>query len=482
MAKSKYLNAPIASEQMPPGIPYIVCNEAAERFSYYGMRGILVIFMTKYLVDHQGNPDYMSDKAATAYFHYFSAAVYFTPLIGAFLSDVLLGKYRTILSLSILYCLGHLALALDNTRIGLAIGLALIAAGAGGIKPCVSAHVGDQFGKSNEHLLPRVMSWFYFSINLGAFASSLLTPYLLDRLGPYWGPHIAFGVPGALMLVATIVFWMGRYKFVHIPPAGADFLKESLSREGLDVLRRLAVIYFIFIALFWSLYDQTGSAWVLQAVHMDRSFDISFLTGPLSNLMPQLSQYEVITLLPSQVQAVNPLLVLILIPTFSYGLYPLMGKFFKVTPLRKMSIGFFLTVASFALCAIIEEWIQHEQNPHIGWQLLSYFFLTSGEVMVSITGLEFSYTQAPKTMKSVIMALWFLAVAIGNLFTGLVNQLIIILKDKYKVEWLDGAGYYWFFTILMTIAAVAFVFVAANYRGKTYIQDEIPPEAAEQQS
>ncbi len=206
MAKSDYRSAPVATTEMPRGIPYIVTNEAAERFSFYGMKGILVVFMTKYLMDSGGAEDFMSPDEAKGYYHLFTSAVYFFPVLGALLSDIFFGKYRTILSLSIVYCLGHLALALDETRMGLALGLTLIAIGSGGIKPCVSAHVGDQFGKSNSHLLEKVFGWFYFAINLGAFASTLLTPWLLAN----YGPHVAFGVPGILMALATLFFWVGR--------------------------------------------------------------------------------------------------------------------------------------------------------------------------------------------------------------------------------------------------------------------------------
>ena len=125
----------------------------------------------------------------------------------------------------------------------LALGLGLIAFGSGGIKPCVSAHVGDQFGKSNGNLLEKVFGWFYFSINLGAFASTLLTPWLLE----HYGPHIAFGVPGALMVLATIFFWMGRKVFIHIPPGGMDFVREAFSKEGLSAIGRLAIIYASYI-------------------------------------------------------------------------------------------------------------------------------------------------------------------------------------------------------------------------------------------
>ena len=147
MSSSTYRSAPVATKGMPKGIPYIVTNEAAERFSFYGMKGILVVFMTKYMLDSTGGADYLTDEQALTWYHSFTSAVYFFPILGAIIADAFLGKYRTILYLSAVYCMGHAALAMDETRTGLMIGLALIAIGSGGIKPCVSAHVGDQFGE-----------------------------------------------------------------------------------------------------------------------------------------------------------------------------------------------------------------------------------------------------------------------------------------------------------------------------------------------
>ena len=153
----RYRTTPLAESTTPKGIPYIIGNEAAERFSFYGMRAILVVFMTQYLVSASGKPDYMSADEAKGWFHLFVSAVYFTPLLGALISDGLLGKYKTIILLSLVYTAGHFALSLDDTRTGLAIGLGLIALGAGGIKPCVSAHVGDQFSSANSHMFPESM-------------------------------------------------------------------------------------------------------------------------------------------------------------------------------------------------------------------------------------------------------------------------------------------------------------------------------------
>ena len=154
-----YRKSPLPTKGMPPGISYIIGNEAAERFSFYGMKAILAVFMTKYLADSAGNPDLMSEGEATIWVHTFNTAVYFTPLVGSFIADAFLGKYRTIISLSLVYCLGHLTLALDESRVGLTLGLTLIAVGAGGIKGCVSAHVGDQFGKVNGGMLEKVYGW-----------------------------------------------------------------------------------------------------------------------------------------------------------------------------------------------------------------------------------------------------------------------------------------------------------------------------------
>ena len=448
---NSYLHAPLASKHMPRGIPYIIGNEAAERFSFYGMRAILVVFMTQYLMNTANNADVMTADEAKGWYHLFVSAVYITPLLGALLSDGVLGKFRTIVLLSIVYTLGHFALSLDDTRIGLAIGLGLIAMGAGGIKPCVSAHVGDQFGISNCHLLPRVFGWFYFSINLGAFASSLLTPWLLKT----YGASVAFGVPGVLMLLATVIFWAGRNRFVHIPPGGRQFIGEVFSKTGFNAIAKLSMLY-IFVAMFWALFEQTGSAWVLQAQNMERTV-------------------FAIELLPSQIQAANPLLVMILIPLFSYLVYPQLDKLFRLTPLRKIAIGMFLTVIAFSIAALAQEKIDQGATPHINWQLIAYVVLTSAEVMVSITCLEFSYTQAPARMKSFIMAFFMMSIAAGNLFTSAVNFLIQNPDGSSK---LVGAEYYWFFTLAMLATSLLFLLVVRFYREKTYIHEEYRPDAA----
>lgn len=443
--RAKYQVSPYPIKSMPPGIPYIIGNEAAERFSFYGMKAILTVFMTQYLLGSDGNPQPMGEENAKFWVHTFVMVAYFTPLLGALLADWLFGKYRTILWLSILYCFGHLALALDETRLGLAVGLSLIALGTGAIKPCVSAHVGDQFGTGNKHLLEKVFGWFYVAINLGAFASTLLTPLLLE----WYGSKVAFGVPGVLMGIATLVFWLGRNRFVHIPPRGSAVLRDAFSGEGLNAILRLTPIY-VLVAVFWSLFDQTASAWVLQAKEMD-----TYVFG--------------IQVLPSQVQAANPFLILLLVPLFSYVVYPAVNRVFRLTPLRKVSIGMFITVLAFSISALIESNIQAGGRPNIAWQVLAYVVLTAAEVMISITCLEFSYTQAPNSIKSIVMSIYMLSVSLGNFITAGVN---LFIQNPDGTSKLPGASYYWFFTGLMAVAAFAFIVVAKLYKARTYIQDQ----------
>ena len=453
MAKHKYATTPPKITGMPPGVPYIIGNEAAERFSFYGMRSILIVFMTQYIVTRMGAPDHMGNAEARQNFALFVSAVYFMPIFGAILAEGFIGKYNTIFWLSIVYCFGHFALALNDTRLGLLIGLGLISLGSGGIKPCVSANVGDQFGESNKHLLSKVFGWFYFSINAGSFISTILCPFLLAD--PRFGPRWAFGIPGVAMVIATIFFWAGRKKFVHIPPAGLGFLKQMFSKEGLGALFRLAIVY-VFVAVFWSLWDQSsGGSWTLQAQKMDL-------------------HWFGMNLIASQVQTANPILILIFIPLVNYLLYPAISRFFPLTPLRKIGIGLFLTAFSYVVIWYIQTMIDAGQKPSVNWQFLAYVILTLGEAMVSITGLEFSYTQAPNKMKSAVMALWLFTVSMGNLFTAGVNYFIRNPDGSSK---LDDQHYYIFFAELMFGAAILFVIVACFYKGRTYLQSqEVPPD------
>jgi proton-dependent oligopeptide transporter, POT family len=446
-----------AEPSYPPQIKFIVGNEACERFSFYGMSSILTLYMVEWLA--------LDAREAKAHYHAFMMATYLTPLLGGWLSDRYLGRYRTILWVSFLYLAGHATLALVPGTTGLFTGLGLIALGAGGIKPCVSAFVGDQFDAEHRSLLERIYFWFYWIINLGSATAKLLIPGLL-RAGQQrgLGAVIAFGLPGVLMLLSLVIFFAGRRTYRRLPPSGPNpdsFLRVTWSAlrrlgtgragqhwidlareqhpaaavEGARAVLRIVAIFAV-VPIFWSLFDQTGSSWVLQAKAMD----------------PVVGRW---TLDSSQLQAANPFLILGLIPLFTWVIFPALARRGReYSPLQRMSAGLFITVLSFVAAAAVQFLLDTGHHPHVLWQLPQYLLLTVGEILVSVTGLEFSYTQAPRAMRSTIMSIWFLTVVAGNLVTWLVNALV----------GLEGVAYFLFFAGLMLAAALAFRQVARRFR------------------
>src|ERR1700712_241256 len=287
---------PLVTPRYPRSIPFIIGNEAAERFSFYGMRSILTLFLVNQFFNPTGLAA-LKDVAAAkanASTHFFVALAYTLPFVGGIVADWFTGKYKIILYISMLYCVGHACLAIfDNNLNGFITGLVIIAIGAGGIKSCVSANVGDQFDASNSSLLSKVYGWFYFSINAGSMISTVLIPWVYSVYGPKW----AFGIPGILMGIATIIFFSGRKKYVRVPPSGVkrdNFLFISLYAlfnigkkqkgqslldvakgefnpekvEGIKAVYRVLAV-FAFIPIFWAMWDQSESEWVIQAADMN---------------------------------------------------------------------------------------------------------------------------------------------------------------------------------------------------------------------
>jgi POT family proton-dependent oligopeptide transporter len=395
------------------------------------MKGILVVFMTSSLVTATGGPDPMTESEATLWYHLFTMANYLFPLVGALIADMLWGKYRTIVVLSLVYCFGHLALALDITRAGLAVGLLLIAIGSGGIKPCVSAHLGDQYRSSGNPRITEGFSLFYLAINLGAFLSSLLIPFILAR----YGPHVAFAVPGVFMAFATFVFWKGRTTFISLPPTSRrEYVREIWSSEGRIQIGRLIILFSI-VAVFWCLFDQTGSSWVLQAEHLDRSITLPFGVT-----------FEI---LPAQLQAINPLLILVFAPLFSSFFYPWLHARGWLSNRLKMLSGMLLAALSFGTVAFAQWLLLNGAHVSVLWQVAAYTLMTAAEVLISITALEIAYTQAPKSSTSLVTALFYIGVALGNAITALVTG---TLEDV--VGGPSSTSFFVFFTLLALLMSI----------------------------
>jgi proton-dependent oligopeptide transporter, POT family len=439
----------VKSDKYPSAIPYIIANEAAERFSFYGMRSILPIFLVAQFFNPSGNPalQAVAEAKSNEQTHLFVSLAYFTPMIGAIMADWFFGKYKVILYVSIIYCIGHLFLAkFDTDLIWFGYGLTLIALGAGGIKSCVSANMGDQFNKTNEHLMSKAFGWFYFAINSGSVISNIMIPYLYDK----YGASVAFGVPGILMALATLIFWLGRKKYIIVPPSGIDFNFDKM-KEGLVAAGRVLVV-FMFIPLFWAMWDQNLSEWILQAGKLD------------------LTLWEGQSILAGQVQVANPIFLVSFLPVFTYVVYPFFEKIgITPTPLRKIGTGLFLTGASFVIIAQIQEVIDAGGHPSVWRQIFAYLILAWGEILVWVTCLEYAYTNSPTYMKSTMGAIGLLTVSLGNYMVSLMNK--SIAEKGYFAQY-TGANYYWFFVKLMFIEAIIFVLVAKFIKEKRYVGGE----------
>lgn len=502
---------PPSADRLPPQTLYIVGNEACERFSFYGMRAILIMYMTQALL--------MPRDVATEVGHLFICGVYLTPLLGAWLADRWLGRYRTILYVSLIYCLGNLVLALTavdpvagqgpptgpsaGTVFSLYGGLLLIALGSGGIKPCVSAFVGDQFGPQQRHLLPKVYGLFYWSINFGSFFAFGLLPSIRDNYGYVY----AFGTPGIFMILATAIFWLGRHRYRHVPPSATtngagdtnvlavwwyalwhqrdrqpgqtrlDVASARFPAQDVIGAKSVAGILMIFVSIpfFWALFDQTCTTWVLQGRDMSPleafSFQVADAHGPLAMALKLVfteTAPGVLTfkLDAERMQSLNPLLVMLLIPCFTMILYPWFERLgVRTTPLRRMATGMLLTAASFVAVGWIQGTIDQGAHPSIAWQILPYILVTAGEVLLSATGLEFAFSQAPPSMKSMIMSFWLLTVAAGNALVAAITYLSRCMGME------AGAGRFYFYAILMGLVAVVFIGCALRYREVTPAQE-----------
>ena len=419
------MNSP---QPFPPQIKYIVGNEACERFSYYGMLSILTLYL-KNVMD-------MGESGAKEVAHLFMTAVYFLPLFGGWLADRCLGRYSTILIISLFYCLGHGALALfEGSRAGLFLGLALIAIGAGGIKPCVSAFVGDQFGPNQDQALTKVYGLFYWSINIGAALGFALIPLIRDHAGYRW----AFGVPGIFMGLATLVFWLGRKHYVRPPPGQGAGPAGIFKPENRKVVANILMV-FAAVPVFWALFNQVFTTWVLQGEKMT----------PF-NLLGYKVDAE-------RMQSAGAILVLIWVPILTLWLYPMAERFgLRPTPLRRMCLGMILGAVAYVISGLIQGGIDRGQTLSVAWQIAPYIVLEAGEVMVSATALEFAFSQAPASMKSIIMSFWLMTMALGNFLVAVITSL------NRKFVHAQGAAEFYFYALLMFLVSGIFAWCASRY-------------------
>ncbi|XP_028846246.1 solute carrier family 15 member 1 [Denticeps clupeoides] len=347
------------------------------------MRAVLVLYFKYFLL--------WDEDLATSIYHAFVALCYLTPILGAIVADSWLGKFRTIIYLSIVYAIGQIVMAVsaihditdtdrngtpDNMTFHVALsmlGLVLIALGTGGIKPCVSAFGGDQFEEHQTTQRSTFFSVFYLCINAGSLLSTIITPILRSK---ECGIHsqeqcypLAFGVPAVLMVISLVVFIAGSGMYVKAAPQGniilqvckcigfaiknrfkhrsskypkrehwMDWASEKYDKLLIVQIKMVLKVLFLYIPLpmFWTLFDQKGSRWTLQATTMDGDIGL-------------------IVLQPDQMQTVNPILILTLVPIMDRIVYPLIKKCgFNFSPLKRMTVGMFLAAMAFVAAALVQ--------------------------------------------------------------------------------------------------------------------------------
>ncbi|KAJ3063840.1 hypothetical protein HDU98_000386, partial [Podochytrium sp. JEL0797] len=454
-------------DSMPKAVYFIIPSELGERFCYYGLTPILKNFL-KYQLG------YLAAQDANLMYHIFQGLCYYTPLLGAMISDSWLDKFKTIVILSCVYVVGLLVLCITSwptimgvetthlNRVGPLLGLLFICFGTGGIKPCVSAHGGDQFLSTQKYGLQKFYNYFYMAINAGSLVSSYASPAIQkktffttpnDTLAIWEAAGISpvgNGYPQAFLMLACFmafalaIFAVGHRYYRVVPPTGKFILTDIFKTAGCYLKNRFSnkataevaytktceeksegsvvemmdlakVIGAIWPApIFWMAFNQNGSTWQDLGDQMSIPFGgdkaTSFFDSETTN------------------NIWNPFFIIILAPLFANVLFPFMDKKFgadKFGLMQRMIVGQFVAGLAFILAAVIQKNVNQncfdggpidtcQSTTSIGWQILMYFIITVSECLFSISGLNFTYVEVGKSTKSLCASLWLFTVGTGS--------------------------------------------------------------------
>lgn len=433
----------------PTGFWFFFWGELAERSCYYGMRAILVLYVAEQLG--------FGDANAATIVSLFMASCYLLPLLGGYLADNFFGKYWTIVGFSLPYILGQLLLSIDSQQIFgispryfLFVSLALLAMGSGVIKPNISTLMGltyDQYRPGQTQLRSDAFSFFYMAINIGAFASSLIVPWLRS----HYSYNIAFLFPAVLMTAALLLFALGKPYYAREVITHSRKTPEQ-RRQQWAVLGKLFSLFLV-ITFFWMIFDQSATTWIFFAKDY---FD------------PHLLGFDV---KPDQVQALNPLFIVLLLPIVSIGLWRLLGRMgLHMRPTDKMLVGFFLTAAGMALMAVAGFLAAPGQKVSLWWQVATFLLITLAELCISPVGLELAFTAAPPSMKGFITGCFLLTVFFGDILNSFLTRLYGPL----------GPGrYFGLLTGILLVVTVAFVFVARRFNRAMEERADVPADAGD---
>jgi len=404
-----------AKVKQPPALYILALTASWERFSYYGMRAFLILYMVNGVNDHLGGIGW-SEKASGLAYGIFNGMCYLLPLLGGYLSDRYLGERRSVLIGGILIMLGHFTCAIDNSVFVFISGLTLLAIGNGFFKPTVVTMVGDLY-KQGDPRRDSAFTLYYMLFNGGVF----LAPVLCGYFGETYGYRYGFITAGVGMALGLVVYLLTQHKYLGtmglVPKRqqakSVSTEKTPLTKEEVDRIAVIVVLLF-FVAFFWAGYEQAGSSLTL---YTDRYID-RVVFG-----------WEIPT---TWFQSVNPLFVVALSPLFSWLWIKLASlKKNPSTPV-KMAIGMILLGLGFVFMygAVLQRGGDNADataKASILWLLATYIFHTFGELCVSPIGLSMVTKLAPVRLAALFMGVWFfsnfLSHIIGGLVVGFVDQL-----------------------------------------------------------
>jgi proton-dependent oligopeptide transporter, POT family len=431
----------------PKGLGLLFLTEMWERFSYYGMRALLVL----YLVNAQ---HWTAARAATLYGNY-TMLVFLTPLVGGYLADRLIGTRRSLVIGGSIIAAGHFTLALQGET-AFYIGLGLIIIGTGFFKANVSTQVGQIYADGDARR-DSGFTIFYMGINTGAFLGPIVCGYLAES--PSWGWHYGFAAAGVGMVLGLITYVWGRERYlpgIGMPPTvatkkmsiaegmpasnpmhaiggatlggvlgflggswlglamgaviGAALAIAILGSHG-EERRRVFAIFIVafFVVFFWAAYEQAGSSMNLFA---DRNTDLT-LGGMVSKPIPA-----------SWFQSVNPAYILIFSPVFAWIWTSLGKRGMEPSTAMKMVIGLFLLGTGFLFMVVGAKGADLGNRVSWMWLCSAYFFHTMGELCLSPIGLSYVTKVSPARFASLMMGVWFLSNAAANKLAGTIAAMV----------------------------------------------------------
>ncbi|HEY5645521.1 MAG TPA: peptide MFS transporter [Pseudomonadales bacterium] len=445
---------PAAGTTQPRGLWVLFITEMWERFSYYGMRALLVLYLiaSTETGESGGNPGFgWSTESAYLLYGIYTWAVYLTPIVGGYLADRLLGTHRSLLVGGWIIAAGHMCLAATEwfgVSAGQAVslqtgpgalicfltGLSLIVVGTGFFKPCVSVMVGQLYG-NNDPRRDGGFTIFYMGINVGAFAAPLVAGTLGETLGWHWG----FGAAAVGMILGLFCYQGFRDRYlagIGMPPAraaGGEGSQDLTGRAPLTTVetQRIAVILilaFVGNIAFWAAFEQAGSSMnVFAAQSTDRT-----LWGVIAEPFPA-----------TWYQAVNPAAVILFAPLFAW-LWVWLGRRNREpsTPV-KFALGLWLLGLAFIAMVFGAMEARGDGLAGAHWLLVTYLVYTWGELCLSPVGLSMVTKLSPPRLQSLMMGIWFFTFSLANLAGGLIARYSVRLEEGEWTFVIDGlAGFY----------------------------------------